>query len=240
MAQEPVRTKLKRALIATGAMVLVVASSGLACAADDDDDDDAPDIKFFRSVLGGLGLKGPNDSQIEYRERSPLVLPPSVDQLPPPAAEAQPSAANWPVDQDVQRRREAREVRKKQGNRSKDWETDARALRPDQMTPGAGTAAARRGPGQGVATSSKDEDGRPLTLKELGYKGGIFGSLFGKGETETAKFTREPERSSLTDPPAGYRTPSSAQPYGLVPDSAKPKKATSYIDQRTAADEGKQ
>jgi len=139
----------------------------------------------------------------------------------------------------VQRRREAREVRKKQGNRSKDWETDARALRPDQMTPGAGTAAARRGPGQGVATSSKDEDGRPLTLKELGYKGGIFSSMFSKGETETAKFTREPERSSLTDPPAGYRTPSSAQPYGLVPDSAKPKTPTSYIDQRTAADEGK-
>ena len=121
MAQEPVRTKLKRALIATGAIVLVVASSGFARAADDDDDDDAPDIKFFRSVLGGLGLKGPNDSQIEYRERSPLVLPPSVDQLPPPAAEAQPSAGQLAGGPGcaTPARKPAR-CAKKQGNRSKD------------------------------------------------------------------------------------------------------------------------
>jgi hypothetical protein len=239
MAQKPVRTTLKRALIAAGAIALVVASSGLARAADDDDDD-APDTKLFRSLLGGLGLKGPNDSQIEYRERSPLVLPPSVDQLPPPAAEAQPSVANWPVDQDVQRRKEARELRKKEGNRSKDPEAEAKALRPDQIAPGAGTAAARRGPGAVVETSSKDENGRPLTLKELGYKGGLFGNLFSKGETETAKFTREPERASLTDPPAGYRTPSAAQPYGVTPDSAKPKAPMTFMDQRTARDEGKQ
>jgi hypothetical protein len=239
MAQRPVRKNLTRVLIAAGGIALMVASSGVA-RAQEDDDDDAPDIKFFRSILSGIGLKGPGDDQIDYRERSPLVLPPSVEQLPPPAAEAQPSATNWPVDQDVQRRREAREARKKAGNRSKDWETDARALRPDQLAPGAGTASARRGPGPGVATSSKDDDGRPLSLKELGYKGGIFGSLFKKEETETAKFTGEPDRASLTDPPAGYRTPSPAQPYGLVPDSAKPKTPMSYIDQRTKQDEGKQ
>jgi hypothetical protein len=195
---------------------------------------------LLKSLMGSLGLKGPNDSQIDYRERSPLVLPPSVDQLPPPAAEAQPSAANWPVDQDVQRRKEAREARRKEGKFSKDPEAEAKALRPDQIAPGAGTAAARRGPGPGVETSSKDDDGKPLTLKQLGYKGGLFGNLFSKGETETAKFTREPERASLTDPPAGYRTPSAAQPYGVTPDSAKPKTATSFMDQRTARDEGKQ
>lgn len=238
MAQEPERKRLMRALVAAAAVAVVIASTGVAGAADDDDDD-AADIKFFKGLLSSLGLKGPGDGEIEYRERSPLVLPPSVDQLPPPAAEAQPNVANWPVDQDVQRRKEAREARKKEGRRSKDPEAEARQLRPDQIAPGAGTAAARRGPGTVVSTSSKDDNGRPLTAKELGYKGGIFSSLFGKGDSETATFTGEPARSSLTEPPAGYRTPSPAQPYGILSDSAKPKTPMTYMDQRTARDEGK-
>jgi hypothetical protein len=239
MAQEPMKKTLTRALVAVCAATFLVASNGLVYAQADDDDDDAPDIKFLRSVLGSIGLQGQGDRSIEYRERSPLVLPPSTE-LPPPAGEAQPNVANWPVDQDVQRRKQEREARKKEGRRSKDPEAEARQLRPDQLAPGAGSAAARRGPGGSVETSSRDDNGRRLTAQELGYKGGLFGNLFSKGETETAKFTGEPERSSLTDPPVGYRSPSAAQPYGVTSDSAKPKAATSYMDKRTAADEGKQ
>jgi hypothetical protein len=238
MAREIMTKRLMRALLAVCAAAFLVASSGFVYAQDDDDDDDAPDVKFLRGVLGGLGLKGPGDKNIEYRERSPLVLPPSTE-LPPPAAEAQPNVANWPVDQDVKRRRDERAAQKKEGRRSKDPEAEARALRPDQLYPGAGTASARRGPGGKVETSSKDDNGRPLSAKELGYKGGLFSTMFSKGEAESAKFSGEPERSSLTDPPVGYRTPSAAQPYGLTPDSAKPRAPTNYMDQRTAADEGK-
>jgi hypothetical protein len=54
-----------------------------------------------------------------------------------------------------------------------------------------------------------------MSPAELGYKGGLFGSQFGGGsKDETATFTNEPPRSSLTEPPVGYQTPSSAQPYG--------------------------
>lgn len=35
---------------------------------------------------------------------------------------------------------------------------------------------------------------------------------------EYAPFTGEPPRAELTDPPAGYRTPSPNQPYGIGPD----------------------
>lgn len=44
---------------------------------------------------------------------------------------------------------------------------------------------------------------------------------------EYAKFGSEPPRQDLTDPPAGYRTPSPEQPYGVGPDKkqAKVKKA---------------
>ncbi len=43
---------------------------------------------------------------------------------------------------------------------------------------------------------------------------------------EYATFTGEPARDSLTDPPAGYRTPSPTEPYGIGPDKkTKPKTA---------------
>jgi len=42
---------------------------------------------------------------------------------------------------------------------------------------------------------------------------------------EYATFAGEPTRENLTDPPAGYRVPSPAQPYGISPDK-KPYKPT--------------
>jgi len=52
-------------------------------------------------------------------------------------------------------------------------------------------------------------------LSELNSKS-IFNlkGLMGSKE-EYAKFTNEPARGSLTEPPPGYRTPSPTQPYGV-------------------------
>jgi hypothetical protein len=44
--------------------------------------------------------------------------------------------------------------------------------------------------------------------------------------TEYATFAGEPVRQDLTDPPAGYRVPSSDQPYGISPDKSKSKQPT--------------
>jgi hypothetical protein len=38
--------------------------------------------------------------------------------------------------------------------------------------------------------------------------------VFGKKD-EQAQFVREPDRTSLTQPPAGYQTPSPNYPYGI-------------------------
>ena len=43
-----------------------------------------------------------------------------------------------------------------------------------------------------------------------------LGHTFDKEKpVEGAKFLREPTRATLTEPPAGYRSPSPDQPYGL-------------------------
>ena len=57
---------------------------------------------------------------IEYRERSPLVVPPKLD-LPPPASADAKDAPNWPKDPDEKRRKEAIAQRKKAGNKATEY-----------------------------------------------------------------------------------------------------------------------
>ena len=50
---------------------------------------------------------------IEYRERSPLVVPPKLDLPPPAGTAAEVKAPNWPKDPDEARRKAAIAARKK-------------------------------------------------------------------------------------------------------------------------------
>jgi hypothetical protein len=55
-----------------------------------------------------------------------------------------------------------------------------------------------------------------LSPSQLGFNGSL-GDLFGGNKPETAPFKGEPERSTLTQPPAGYQTPSPNFAYGTGP-----------------------
>ncbi len=69
-----------------------------------------------------------------------------------------------------------------------------------------------------------------MSPSALGYKGGLFSNMFGsdKDNQQAAQFTGEPVRSSLTEPPPGYQTPSPDQPYGLGKASTAPKAEDTY------------
>ena len=74
------------------------------------------DTKLMRQFLKDLGLRRDGES-IEYRERAPLVVPPSRN-LPPPQSEASvTSNPAWPKDPDAQQRK-VEAARKKQPNRT--------------------------------------------------------------------------------------------------------------------------
>jgi hypothetical protein len=47
-------------------------------------------------------------------------------------------------------------------------------------------------------------------------------ALWGRNKEEYGTFVREPARTSLTEPPPGYRTPSPAQPYGVGKEKYSP------------------
>ena len=91
------------ALAATLGLAVVMGCAGTFAHAADDDDDELLDTKIFKGILKGLGLRK-DEAGIDYRERSPLVLPPSnqINVLPSPEDVANSKkAANWPDDPDI-------------------------------------------------------------------------------------------------------------------------------------------
>ena len=195
--------------------VLMIGSAGAVFAADDDEDE-APDTKFFRHILQGLGLKRDGQgSGIDYRERSPLVLP-NGRNLPSPETESV-TAKNpsWPVDVDVKRAKEAKSKRAKENVSAAGNETDRPEL-PSQLSGGnrsGGTRSGAGAPTTPVPAGQAEANSLPSSAASLGTQG-IFKPLWASKE-EYATFTGEPQRGKLTEPPSGYRTPSAAQPYGV-------------------------
>jgi len=68
-------------------------------------------VDVFDEVLSTIGITGKQRPNIDYRERAPLVVPPSGSGLRPP--EQRPAVANgrWPNDPDVEERRRAAALR---------------------------------------------------------------------------------------------------------------------------------
>jgi hypothetical protein len=212
------------------AVVLAVAA-GMGSAFAQDDDDDVPlDTKILRRFMKEMGFKRSEDVGIEYRERAPLVVPPSRN-LPPPQREGSAERnPNWPKDPDVARRKEASAAEKAKLRHSADTaEDEARPLRPDELEKGRGQA--------GTATSSigntrptGEDAARPLPPSQMGtgsknFFDAIISSI-GPARSETAPFKGEPPRTTMTDPPPGYQTPSPSQPYGMTPTKELPKAST--------------
>jgi hypothetical protein len=211
-------TKHMRGSARAGVLALLLATAFLPASARAQDDDDKNSIwnldkRIFEGFAKGLGLVKGGDSTIDYRERSPLVVPPTRN-LPPPQSEPK-RTAEWPVDPDVKRREDATS-RKKLDRRVWDDDYANRALMPSELNrPGAAQASNK--PRKPDKVDMSEGEGSNMSPSELGYFGGLFSwSSLGFGSKEEyGTFTKEPPRRSLTEPPVGYQTPSPAQPYGV-------------------------
>jgi len=219
--------RMTSAFGASAAFGLVLGAAALFCPvpAHAGDDDLPADQKFLRGVMEGLGFRRDGDETINYKERSPLVIPPGRE-LPPPEKSGAAIANNpaWPKDPDVERRK-AQAAMEKGRNISDEREREQNPLRPDQLTPGGKPKKKQARTDDGYEPPASGF-GSQIPPSELGFKNSMFGNIFGGKKEESAKFTGEPPRNSLTDPPPGYQTPSPDQPYG-VGKAAAPK-ATDY------------
>jgi hypothetical protein len=213
----------------------VALSAGSAFAADDEEE--VPlDTKLFRQWMKDLGLQRDGEA-IEYRERAPLVVPPSRNLPPPRSGEAAvTSNPAWPNDPDAKQRKAAA-VKKKQPNRTAAEAADAEARPLSRTELERGRTAAGTQSGGTVTKDADAESSRPLRPTELGSKS-LFSNMFSSApwadKTEVGTFTSEPTRDNLTAPPPGYQTPSPNQPYGLGPQNEKRKGLT--LEDRTAGE----
>jgi len=226
MPQENRTRKFARAAICAAFGVFLVLAGGVAVAYAEDDDDAPADQKFMRSFLRAIGLRNGQEAGIEYKERPPLVVPPSRN-LPPPAASISPGKNNpaWPDDPDEKQRKAVKKAKAERSNYV-DWLNDVQKdrLTPEEWAAGKTDKPATGEPARGpAAAGSSGGATQEMTPSQLGYKSTVWDNLLSfsnpfksEKEPEIGTFVREPPRAALTDPPAGYRTPSPNQPYGLT------------------------
>jgi hypothetical protein len=207
-----VRASLPRTVLFAAAAFgigLVMAAGPLRAADDDDDDGMTFEEKIIDNIMRGVGGTNMENRGIEYRERSPLVVPPKLALPPPGTAPVESKVANWPKDPDEARRKAAIAARKKA---NKDPQQAGRTLLPSELNQ---KTTAKSSVGE---SDSQRPGSAPIMLSpsQLGYDGGVLG-FFKGNKSESAEFKGEPTRDSLTQPPVGYQTPSPNFAYGTGP-----------------------
>ena len=179
-----------------------------AARAQDDEDDKTFEEKIIEGIMAGVGGTNMENRGIDYRERSPLVVPPKLDLPRPESAKGEITDPNWPKDPDEAKRKAAIAARKK----SKPDPIEAsRILTPSELN-AARTAPPSRTDNDPVQPGNSFNN-PILSPSQLGFTGG-FSGLFGGNKAEQAPFKGEPTRDSLTQPPPGYQTPSPNFAYG--------------------------
>jgi hypothetical protein len=202
-----VHVLLKRLTLACCAGALAFSLGGFPAHAADDEET-LPELEFLKKMFG-IQDQGP----IEYRERSPLVVPPTRN-LPSPETVAAESNPAWPQDATKTPKK-----KKEQKLSVTDQQIAGKPISPYELDKGR-----KAGAGLTPTTSDRGDRGAPLSPSELGYKGGLFGGLFkDQNKDEVVTFTGEAPRTSLTEPPTGYMTPSPNYPYGLSAKKEAPK-----------------
>jgi hypothetical protein len=181
-------------------LTLTTAPAALA----QDDEEETFEQSIIRNLLGGGSKPG-----IDYRERSPLVIPPSRELPAPESAAAVAGTPSWPRDPDQRKQAATRSAPAIDGERSA-----ARHLRPDELR--RGTTASRDT--RPHVTQSDNEQGRVLRPSEYGETRQLF-NFFATQKAEAETFKGEPARTRMTEPPTGYRTPTPTQPYQAPKDA---------------------
>ncbi len=192
--REPVKTF--RQMLLAGAALAAMLPAGAAS---------AQEGVFMKDLLGSLGFIEKDREEIIYRERPPLVVPPSAT-LPAPVAPAEQRTAAWPKDPDIEAKRRAAEAaRAPRGTAGPQHPSQGGRLSVDEIRQGRRITDTRADPT--VADMNRNN---PYMNPEL---------LRQSKQTEAENllaYGAEPQRRYLTDPPRGLRLPASTAPLPKV------------------------
>ena len=187
---------LRGALVAASLLGLAISGGSPAQAADDGY------ANVFSSVLGAVGIVKPDaPAEIEYRERPPLVIPPSTGALPKPVTGGTKRTAAWPQDPDVLRRRKAAEEARAPNTMDPLLSNKSEMMSKEEALKG-------RGQGEPVRPNDCGNDGNAhnclvVNPDVLRAEGERFEAA-NPDKADTLVAGKEPDRVFLTQPPKGY------------------------------------
>lgn len=195
-------TRFRNGLLGAAALALVLSAAPRPALALDDDGKE----NIFSSMIGLIMPSDKEDPTIEYRERAPLVVPKNREALPPPQPKAAERAKSWPKDQEIARR-EAQRAAAARPKRDEVWDPVSRTELDRVRSAGQGQVQ-----GPGADPSCNDPLGRVCNQAAMWS---TLKNTKSSGAEEKTQLVpgKEAQRQYLTDPPTGYRKPTTVQKY---------------------------
>ena len=182
-------------------------------------------LQLLLSKMGILDI--PEGPPIDYRERAPLVVPPSSQLITPRGVDdINKVNPEWPRDPDIARQRAAAAASQSGFWGKRDESLYGERLSPDEIKRGTLKRGSDKSRPEFTTGGEELAMGKErYTPEQLGFKG-----WFVKQPEKSVEFTGEPERRTLTEPPSGYRTPSPNAPYGVIDRKKEEYKPSTLID----------
>ena len=179
---------------------------------------------LFKNLIEGSGLFGSSKADIEYKQRAPLVVPPSSSLPKPQEAGAHRSAA-WPDDPDVARRRAERDSSNILYQNTESYRANTRPLMSQEELRRGRVAGRANGPDGIVADHNNyNNQIQPIRVgREMAAR---------QSQTDEANlaYGSEPARRYLHEPPTGYRRPAATAALG--PGASGPQEDKQAVGQR--------
>jgi hypothetical protein len=213
-------------LLTAGACALALSFSAPAFALEDDGK-----ASVFESVID-LVMPGdqPVDANIQYRERAPIVVPNNRKALPAPQEPAAKRTQAWPKDQEIARKEAEKRANAKE-RVDEVWNPVSRKELDRVRTTNV--------QGPGTDKDCNEPLGRPCN-QEAFWSGLRNARSSGADEKVILEPGKEPQRKALTEPPTGYRKPTTVQKYtweGQREDTLSDARAQAIEDARRRQDQ---
>lgn len=179
---------------------------------------------LFKNLVDGMGLFGRDKSDIEYKQRAPLVVPPSSSLPKPQEAGANRSAA-WPDDPDVARRKAERDSSNVLFANTEAYRANTRPLMSQEELRRGRVTGRTSGP-DGVVEDHNNYNNQIAPIRV----GRELAARQSQVDASNLAYGSEPARRYLHEPPTGYRRPAASAALG--PGASGPREDKQAVGQR--------
>lgn len=179
---------------------------------------------LFKNLVEGSGLFGSSKADIEYKQRAPLVVPPSSTLPKPQEAGAHRSAA-WPDDPDVARRKAERDSSNILFQNTESYRANTRPLMSQEELRRGRVTGRTNGP-DGIVADHNNYNNQIQPIRV----GREMAARQSQTDEASVAYGTEPARRYLHEPPTGYRRPAGTAALG--PGASGPQEDKQAVGQR--------